>query len=122
MPPTHSYLAYNDCQEAFNKALTAERGVRMKFASPAEAIRFRLRMNDFRQKDREVSKQFQPADSPLYGTSQYDTLVLSIPVLGYQTGEDGLPVLNEKGRPKPQYADYIDIKKRTAENHEFEEL
>lgn len=118
----HSYLAYEDCREAFEKGLESENGVRIKFKNAAEAVRFRLRMNDFRIQTRELSKHIHPPDSPLWGTSPYDALILSIPIVGTKKGPDGEILMTVGGRPRQELAAYIEIKKRSLNNLEVEAL
>lgn len=82
MPSSSSPLAYDDCREAFDKALASKRGIRVgPFKNLGTARNFRQRLMNLRRLDRENNKKIyadQP-DSFYFANSEYDRIVVSIP-------------------------------------------
>lgn len=80
-----------------------EVGVRVKFASPDEAINYRMRVHKARSIDREDNKSIKRPDDPLHGRSEYDKLVCRIEHL-------------------PDGPSYLYVEKRTVHDLEIENL
>jgi hypothetical protein len=99
-----SSLAFEDIREVFNKALEAQKGLRVPCTSRGSAIALRSRFHYFRMLDREDSKTIYPAGHPLHGRTVYDRLVLRVA---------------PKGAPDETF---LYIEHRLAENLEIEEL
>lgn len=106
MPITKSPLAFEDCRELMAKALETERGLRVRCASVTLARRLRARMFTLRSMDRIANRDVYPEGSLLHDNSEFDKLVLSIPV-----AEDGKTPLPE-----------IHIVKRSITHYQTEEL
>jgi len=70
--------AYTDCQNVFDRALAAERGIRIPFASKGDAVCQRNRLNHFRSMHRKLSKEILPKDHPEFGMSCYDPYMVSL--------------------------------------------
>lgn len=98
MGVTKSPMAFEDCREAFERAMAAERGVKITFPTVREAVAFRARLNTFRMHNRRANEKIYPEGSELHGWSEYDALVASIP-------------RDEQGHMKSE----VHIKKRSAE-------
>lgn len=77
-----SPLAFGDVRDAFERALNAERGIKITCASHGEAIILRSRFNYYRKLDRADNRNTYPEDHPLHGSSAYDRLVLRVPPKG----------------------------------------
>jgi len=77
-----SSLAFDDIQGAFDRALAAPKGVRIKCSSRGEAIVLRTRFNYFRKLNRKENKEVYTSDQPMWGKSAYDKLVLRVPPKG----------------------------------------
>lgn len=63
-------------EQAFQAVLKGE-SVRVIFASPREAVRWRQQANRFRRLDREANERL-PAESRLWGKSVYDDIELGL--------------------------------------------
>lgn len=70
---------YSDCRTILERALAAPNGLKVSFATSAEATRFRMRCNQARKEDRKVSCQIHEPGTPGYNRSQFDGLVLRLP-------------------------------------------
>jgi len=77
-----SSLAFDDIQGAFDRALAAPKGIRIKCSSRGEAIVLRSRFNYFRKMNRKENKEIYTSDQPMWGKSVYDKLVLRVPLKG----------------------------------------
>jgi hypothetical protein len=75
--------AYDDCFSVFEHAKTS--GARVKFGDYAEAKLFTLRLHQARALQREEHKRIYPKDSPQWGYSEYDHLMVRHP----QEDEEG---------------------------------
>lgn len=74
-----SHLAYGDCYEAMDRALTNSRGVRVAVADMDAATFLRMRMHQARVIDRRRKTEIYPEpDHPLHGASPYDKLVVRL--------------------------------------------
>lgn len=70
--------AYDDCEVHFERALLAPNGIAVTVATPAEAHKFRLKMNTYREKIRKNSRKIYELDDNRYGVSPYDKFRLTI--------------------------------------------
>lgn len=78
MSITNSRTAYEDCYELLDRALASENGTRVQLPDPNSANAFRARLHYARKLDRDDSKSRLPPDSPDYGKSDYDRLVVTL--------------------------------------------
>jgi len=71
-----SRLAYQDCYDLLDKAVSDEYpiGLRVKFANKNEAINFRQRIHNARQVDRIDNAKVYPDGHPMFGRSVYDVI------------------------------------------------
>ncbi len=102
MPFSNSIFSYADVRELLDRALTSERGMRVRVNKPGAVHNLRQRMNYFRKLDRRENTKIYAESEPLHGRSQYDSLI-------FRAGQD------EKGA-------YVDVVKGSADNFETEEL
>lgn len=71
--------AYRDCDELFRLAITHATGARVPIGPRrAAAHQFQLRMNNYRTILREQTARIYPSDHPLYATSEFDHLSVTI--------------------------------------------
>lgn len=79
-----SRLSYEDCFEAFDRALADPRGVRIKMIDHDKATHLRMRMNYARVIDRKDNAALyaDSPDHPMYGRSAYDPLTVRIKPVG----------------------------------------
>lgn len=78
MPPRPStLLAYSDVREVLDRALTTDRGIRIKLDSHTTANNFKQRCNKLRVMDREQNMSIYEKDHQLYGVSVYDELTIN---------------------------------------------
>lgn len=93
MPITHNPLGSADCRDFMDRALTAERGVKLIFGQAGEkacetcgnipqakgfAINFRQRCMGVRAQAQKLNTKVYGKDDPIAGTSIYDELVISV--------------------------------------------
>lgn len=78
MVASTSRFAYLDCFDLLERAMEDEVGVRVKFSTAEEAINYRMRVHKARSIDREDNKSIKRPEDPLWGRSEYDTLVCRI--------------------------------------------
>lgn len=100
MAKAKNVFSYADVREVFDRALAAEKGIRIKQASAGAAVSFRQRLYSFRKRDREESRKIYPPEHPHHNASAYDELVAVI---------------------EPEFPDFVYIYKATA-RLEIEEL
>ena len=101
---SRSPLAFDDLRQVFQRAMEAERGIRVVCKSRSEAIITRSRMNYLRKMDRKENALTYQSDHPLHMRSAWDKLVLRIP---------------PKGSPDENT---IYVERRTADNLVIEEI
>lgn len=77
-----SPLAFDDLKPHFDRALEAEKGIKIVCDSFAQATILRARFNYYRKLDRQANTKVYEADHPLYGKSLYDKLILRVPKKG----------------------------------------
>jgi len=70
--------AYNDCYDLYQRAIDTPGGVRTLLSTKNEAYFFQLRMHKFRTIQRRNSRRTYPTDHPLYDTSEFDPLQVTI--------------------------------------------
>lgn len=99
-----SPLAFEDVRDAFDRALAAERGIKITCETRAEVVRLRSRFNYFRKMNRADNKTTYPEGHRLHNNSAYDELILRIP---------------PKGTPEETA---LFIEHRSMENMKIEEL
>jgi hypothetical protein len=121
MPYPSSPLSYGDVKELLDKALDAERGIKLIFDKHGYAINMRQRASRFRAMDRESNKKVYPEGHPMHGRSAYDTLAFRI-VTGPRVTPP--PTLAEKESGKPSFHPPYEIhfEKIDMRVHNVEEL
>src|SRR5512147_1877426 len=77
-----SAFAFDDLREVFEKAMAAERGIKIICKSRSEAVVMRSRMNYLRKMDRKENGITYQSDSPMHMRSIWDRLTLRIPAKG----------------------------------------
>lgn len=78
MASSTSHLSYGDCYKVMDDALADTHGVRVSMTTMNACTFFRMRLHQARAIDRKRNRSiFQEGDA-LYGTSQYDPLVIRI--------------------------------------------
>lgn len=65
-------------RDVLDRALVADRGIRVPTASRGHAVNLRQRLYTLRTADRETSMKVYPEGSPLHGRSAYDELVITL--------------------------------------------
>lgn len=78
MVTSNSKLSFDDCFDAFDRALSTTKGIRMTFADFGAANHFRVRLHKARVKDREQNAETYEEDHPSHGTSKYDELIVRV--------------------------------------------
>jgi len=74
-----SLEAFADCEEHFNRALAAERGIVIECETEGQANQLRQRLNTYRVRIRTLNTKVYPEDHPMHGKSQWDHLICRIP-------------------------------------------
>ena len=77
MTAAKSRGSYKDCEDYFERAIEAPRGIAVTFEDKARATAFTHRMNTFRSLCRRDTKAVYSPDDPRHGTSMYDPLMIS---------------------------------------------
>lgn len=67
-----------DPRTILERALLAERGLRVTLPDAKLAVTFRHRCNKLRERDRKINKEIFPAEDSRYGRSEFDRLTLRI--------------------------------------------
>lgn len=75
--------AYPDCYAFMEECADDPIGARRAFKTEGEAIQFRKRCNFFRELTRKQNSMIYPPDDQRHGTSDYDSIALTVRV-----GED----------------------------------
>ena len=79
MATSSSPLSFSDCYSALDRALTADRGVRLRFATEGDARHFRLRLHAARKLHRAGNAEiYEDPTHPMHGNSEYDQLVVKM--------------------------------------------
>lgn len=79
---SQSIQSYEDVQQTLDKALQAERGLKINCKDNGAAFALRHRFNAFRKADRREQKKLYPEGDPRGSSSAYDKLILRIPRKG----------------------------------------
>ena len=74
-----SRVAYAKYYEVFDKALAAEKGIRLAFPSQSAALAFQGRMHQARTIDRNDNKKVYEPGHKMHGCSAYDVVSVSRP-------------------------------------------
>lgn len=74
MSMPEALAAYSDCEDHFNQALAAPRGIAITLGSAEAATRYAHKLNSYRSKIRKKNRSVYPPDHPSYGTSPFDAL------------------------------------------------
>jgi|ERR1700735_583788 len=77
-------MSYMDVYKKFDEAKDDPKGIRIPFATRAEAQHYQMRMHNARSVDRRENAKLYDRTHPLYGQSTYDTLQVRL-----REGEDG---------------------------------
>ena len=78
MPLPDSLHAFTTEFEAFDRAVSAEKGIRIEFSDPAPARAYRARLHQARVLDRRENRVAYKEGDPMYGRSSYDSLRVTI--------------------------------------------
>jgi hypothetical protein len=79
MTAPKSIDAYLDCEEHFQRALSAPNGIAITVATPGLAVQLRGKMNSYRELLRRQSRAiYEKNDSERYSRSPYDAFKLTI--------------------------------------------
>lgn len=71
-----SIASYRDCEEHFETALESPNGIAIELETKGMATRMMQRLNTCRKLHRERSQEIHTPDSPNYGVSAWDHLVV----------------------------------------------
>ena|SRR5215471_11091455 len=82
MAPTLSRFAFKDIEEAFERALGAQKGIAISCKNRGVAVALRARFHYWRKLNRQENCRTYELDHPMYNASIYDALVLRIPPRG----------------------------------------
>lgn len=74
MTISNSVLAYDDCYDLFEQALTSDKGIRIEFDEVGKARQHVMRMHQARQLTRNQNTKIYSKDHPMFGKSEYDQL------------------------------------------------
>lgn len=75
---TNNPLSYEDVRTVMDRALEAPHGVRVTVATPGKAVHYKQRAHKFRLLDRENNCAIYSPGDPMYGSSVYDGLQLTV--------------------------------------------
>lgn len=76
--------AYGPYFDALDRALEEKTGIRIECATQGDANQYRVRLHSARTLDRQLNCESREAGDPLYGTSDYDKLIVRV-----RPGADG---------------------------------
>lgn len=77
-----SPLAFDDIREAFDRAVTSPKGLRISCDTREAAFALRSRFNYFRSLDKRENRTTYPEGHRMHGRSIYDRLICRIPPKG----------------------------------------
>lgn len=80
MPLSQAIGVYDDIVEYLQRAMDAPHGIRVQFATEAEAMKFQLRCHQLRTLERKESMRIYQPEEPQYGRSDFDKLVIRRPI------------------------------------------
>jgi hypothetical protein len=79
MSLNNSRASYSDCFTLFDRAMDADRGIRIEVPTTDAATYLRMRMHHARTIDRRENKvTYAEPDHPLHGRSPYDVFVIRL--------------------------------------------
>jgi hypothetical protein len=78
MPTSLSRLSYSDCFDFFTEALADPKGICVSFAYDGDAYQLRTRLHTARVIDRKENAEIYPPNHPLFGRSEYDSLMVRL--------------------------------------------
>jgi hypothetical protein len=78
MATSTSRLAFTDCFSVFDRALASAEGIRISFSTEGDAKHFRTRLHSARAIHRNDNAETYPAEHPMHGHSEYDSLVVKL--------------------------------------------
>jgi hypothetical protein len=78
MVTSTSRLAFSDCYELMEKAISDPKGIQIKFARDEDAWHFRVRLHTARRIDRTDNLKLFEEGHMMHGKSPYDALVMRI--------------------------------------------
>ena len=84
MVTSSSRLAFSDCFDLLEQAISDQKGIRIKFDSYDDAFNFRLRLHSARRIDRVENRLTYPEGHPMWGRSVYDSITCRIRKTGDQ--------------------------------------
>ena len=82
MATSSSKLSFDDCYEAFERAISATKGIRLTFTDYGSANYFKNRLHMARQLDRKANAETYEQDHPSHGTTKYDELYVKLLDMG----------------------------------------
>lgn len=82
MPFSHSLLAFDDLRPHLDRALGAERGIKITCDNHGQAVILRARFNYYRTLDRQTNGRTYEEEHPLHRRSIYDRLIMRVPKKG----------------------------------------
>lgn len=85
MSASNSRLAYADCYDLMEQAISDPKGIRVQFSTQEEAVGFRQRIHYARKLHREDNAETYEVGHAMHGHSEFDALIARIKV-----DEDGL--------------------------------
>lgn len=71
-----SITSYVDIRAALDRALSSEKGVRLRFPDDKAAMTFKGRVHSLRYLDRKANAKIYPEGDPMHGASAYDPLMV----------------------------------------------
>jgi len=77
MTASSSILAYTDCFDAMDRALSEPVGVRLRCNSEGAAVYQRMRFNNARTMDRKSNREIYEKGHKLHGRSVYDQIKIN---------------------------------------------
>jgi len=93
MPDPKTFSAFSDARKVLDRALAAERGIRVMCKSNSAAITLRRRCNSLRKIDRYENAQIYPPEHKMHRRSVYDALQLRVPPKG--TEQESLLIIEK---------------------------
>lgn len=86
-----SLLSYKDVQDLCDRAMQAERGIKVKPGGSMSPQTLRDRIYHFRKMQRAENAKIYPPGEPMHGVCPYDELM-------FEVTEDSLTILNTNGK------------------------
>ena len=78
MALSNSRLAFKDCYDLFDQALSDPKGLKVRFNKHSDAWHFRHRMHQARKLDRRDNKTVFAEGHPMYGMSNFDKITIRV--------------------------------------------